>query len=188
MKNLIKFLTFLSMSMFFVHADKNESIGAYCFESPYIFIDGDTKVKKLVLHFEDFNRSSEDNPPIRMFYKLENDNRRYSVPNVFMSYIKENNIYRGGVECDGGSVEFNATNNRLSMEEIRMSGACGEIAPPFGFEVEKIELDDSLEDIVEISNAQEGWMGIGFLGKDKEIDYRKKKLWIKGKKCINISL
>jgi len=182
MKNLIKLLILLTTIATSLYADKN--IGTYCFESPYIFMRDGTKIKKVVVHFEDSNHSKEYRP-LRMFYFLENDNRRYSVPDLFVTYDNETNVYEGGIECDGGSLKFNATNNRLSMEDIRLSGACGEITPPLGFEVEEVKLDDSLEDIVKISNAQEGWMGIGFLNKKKQIDYSKEKLWIKGEKCTD---
>ena len=182
MKNLIKLLILLSMGMVFSYADKNESIGTYCFESPYISIYGGTKVDKVVLHFEDFNHSREEGgSTVRMFYFLENDTRRYSVPHLYMYYNKKNNIYHGGVERDGGGeLEFNATSNRLRMDKILLYGATIDLIMPYS---EPVKLDDSLEDIVKISDVLHGSMSIKFLGKDKQMDYSKEKLWITGKKC-----
>ena len=176
----------------FVHGDNHEEIGTYCFESPHIFMNEEIKVDKVVLHFEDFNHSrEEEGSTIRMFYFLENDTRRYRVPHLYMYYNKKNNIYHGGVEIDGGGfLDFNATSNRLRMNEILLSGADVDITPIIveivEFKREKIELDDSLEDIVQFSNVLDGTMSTSLLAKRKIIDYdRGEMFWIKGKKCTS---
>ena len=161
-----------------------ENVNTYCFESPYIFIGESTKVKKVVIHFEDVNTSTEYSIPTRMFYMLENDNHRYKVKDLLIGYDKNTKMYQGGGECDGGWLEFNTTNNTLSMEDLRLSGL-EDILPPLEFRTEPVKLDDTVEDIVEISNLIYGWMHIGFLDKNKRIESIGKKFWITGRKCTD---
>lgn len=168
-----------------LYADKNT--GTYCFESPHIFMNEKVKVKKVVLHFEDFNHSSENGSTIRMFYFLENDNRRYRVPDLYIYYDKTKNIYHGGVERDGGGfLAFDATNNLLQMNDILAYGATIDFAMPVDFESPKVELDNSLEDIVPISDVSTGTISTSFLAKKQIIDNEKGEMfWVKGEKCTD---
>jgi len=139
------------------------------------------------LHFEDFNHSSENGSTIRMFYFLENDNRRYRVPDLYICYDRTKNIYYGGVERDGGGfLAFDTTNNRLQMNEILEYGATIDFTMPVGFESPEVELDDSLEDIVPISDVLRGSISTSFLAKKQIIDNKKGEIfWVKGKKCTD---
>jgi len=185
MRNLIKLIILLTVMGISLYADNN--IGTYCFESPHIFENEKVKVKKVVLHFEDFNHSSENGSTIRMFYFLENDNRRYRVPDLYIYYDKTKNIYHGGVERDGGGfLAFDVINNRLQMNEILEYGATIDFTMPVDFESPKVELDDSLENIVPISDVLRGTISTSFLAKKKIIDSEKGEMfWIKGEKCTD---
>jgi len=185
MKNLIKLLFLLTIIDTSLYSAKN--IGTYCFESPHIFENEKVKVKKVVLHFEDFNHSSENGSTIRMFYFLENDNRRYRVPDLYIYYDKTKSIYHGGVERDGGGfLAFDAINNQLQINEILEYGATIDFAMLVGFESPKVELDNSLENIVPISDVLRGTISTSFLAKKQIIDNKKGEMfWVKGEKCTD---
>jgi hypothetical protein len=146
-----------------------------CFENPFMTVNRSIQLKKIKIYFLDVNRSQKEHSDlVRMFYTLKNGHT-YSVESLLLSYNKKSQSYVGGVECDGGWMEYDIKNNVMYLDNIRGVNERG-----FGFEILDSMVDN--EYIETFNNPETGWLNTIISNREKESDILKK-VWVYGIKC-----
>lgn len=156
--------------VFVVVLNARESNNTYCFENPFMYLEAEKKMKvsSIRLNLEDID---EKGKLTNMLYSLENGHT-YSIDDLLCSYDARKDTYFCGVECDGGSLEFDRKNNVLFMDGIRTCNIDLRI-PEF--------MDDN--SLIDISNPERGWLSTGFIDENESKNNHNERVWVYGSKC-----
>jgi len=167
--------TFLLLLLLFVSLyGKDEEI--VCFENPFMVVNSGISIENIMIYLSDVNRSREEGGRVtRMYYTLKNGHT-YHVNFLLLSYNKETQSYVGGVECDGGWMEYDSKHNVMYMEDIRGVDERG-----FGFKISDEMVRDGY--IETFNNPETGWLNT-VVGQEKRDS--SEKVWVYGKKCNDI--
>ncbi len=102
-----------------------------CFQNPFMaLIKHDTiiqEVKRIKFYLPP---KSINNAPLEIYYTLAND-KTYQIKNLLCSFDEEKETYTCGIECDDGSLTFDAKNRIMRMKSLQLSSCSDSISIPY---------------------------------------------------------
>lgn len=153
-----------------------------CFENPFMaLVDHDTivqQVKQVKFYLPEKNT---DNAPLEIYYTLANDHT-YQIKDLRCSFDAKRKTYICDIECDGGTLTFDAKNRIMRMESVRLSSYANNISIPY-FLTDKVNTEALPKTIKSIENPEKiGTIStVGFFNEnDKDLFQND---WVYESKC-----
>ena len=165
----LKFYLIIMMSLF-LYAEEFE---VHCFKNDFMMLDKKIKVEKVKLYLKDASLRLDGDEPIfsKLYYILENGHT-YRVDDLLCTYDENISRYSCGIECDGGSLEYDTKNHVMYMEGLRTHDRGLIVSPDWAVATDEIEILD---------NPEKGWLDTGIIGEPLP-DYEKK-VWVYEANC-----